>query len=120
VAVKARPQPSWRANNWRSAYEECLYFSKGPAAPFHFLGQRQMRNVLELPYEPKASQYPTEKRPAMIAPLIRASSRRGEVVLDPFLGSGTTAVVARALGRRFVGIEREPAYFNMARRRLAC
>lgn len=119
VAVKARPQPSWRENNFRSAYEECLYFAKGRAVPFHFRGQRFMRNVLELPYEPKASAHPTEKRPAMIAPLIRASSNPGEVVLDPFLGSGTTAVVARALGRHYVGIERDRGYLAMARRRLA-
>lgn len=118
VAVKARPQPAWRRSNWRSAYEECLYFSKGPAAPFHFLGQRRMSNVLMLPYEAKRSRHPTEKRPAMIAPLIEVSSRRGDVVLDPFLGSGTTAVVARSLGRRFIGIEREREYFEMARRRL--
>jgi len=119
VAVKARPQPAWRQGNWRSAYEECLYFSKGAPTPFHFLGQRQMRNAWLLPHEYKASTHPTEKRPAMIAPLIRVSSRRGEVVLDPFLGSGTTAVVARAMGRRFIGIEREGSYLEMARRRLA-
>jgi len=119
VAVKARPQPSFRERNWRSCYEECLYFAKDSAWPFHFQGQRQMRNVLELPYEPKASRHPTEKRPAMIEPLIRVSSSRGQVVLDPFLGSGTTAVIARRLGRRYIGIERSPTYFSMARRRLA-
>jgi site-specific DNA-methyltransferase (adenine-specific) len=118
VAVKARPQPSWSEGNYRSAYEDCLYFSKGVPRPFHFLGQRQMKNVLALPYERKTTEHPTEKRPAMIAPLIRVSSDRGDVVLDPFLGSGTTAVVARALGRRFIGIERDPDYFRMARRRL--
>jgi DNA modification methylase len=54
----------------------------------------------------------------MLAPLIRVSSDPGQVVLDPFLGSGTTAVVARSLGRRYIGIERSPRYFAMARQRL--
>jgi site-specific DNA-methyltransferase (adenine-specific) len=118
VAVKARPQPSWTEGNWRSSYEECLYFSKGRPWPFHFAGQGRMKNVLTLPYEPKESAHPTEKRPAMIAPLIEASSDPGDLVLDPFLGSGTTAVVARQLGRDYLGIEREDRYLAMALERL--
>lgn len=118
VAVKARPQPSWTEGNWRSCYEECLYFSKGRPWPFHFDGQARMKNVLSLPYEPKESEHPTEKRPSMIAPLIEASSNPGDLVLDPFLGSGTTAVVARQLGRDYLGIEREESYLAMARERL--
>jgi len=118
VAVKARPQPSWTKGNFRSAYEECLYFSKGRPWPFHFQGQWRMKNVLLLPYEPKQSDHPTEKRPAMIAPLIRISSNPGDLVLDPFLGSGTTAVVARELGRDYLGIERDAQYLAMARQRL--
>jgi DNA modification methylase len=119
VALKARPQPSWTGHNYRSSYEECLYFSKGRPWPFHFLGQSAMHNVLRLPYEPKASEHPTEKRPAMIEPLIRVSSDPGQLVLDPFLGSGTTAVVAKSLGRHYLGIERQAEYLEMARQRLA-
>lgn len=119
VAVKARPQPSYSEGNYRSCYEEAIYCSKGQPWPFHFSGQREMKNVLLLPYEPKASEHPTEKRPAMLAPLIRASSDPGDLVLDPFLGSGTTAVVARRLGRAYLGIERDPRYLAMARQRLA-
>lgn len=119
VAVKARPQPQWRRSNWGSAYEECLYLTLGAPRPFHFTSQRDMRNALLLPFEPKATDHPTEKRPAMLAPLIRASSNRGELVLDPFLGSGTTAAVARNLGRHYLGIERDPDYYQMALGRLA-
>jgi DNA modification methylase len=119
VALKARPQPSWTRENYRSSYEECLYFSKGRPWPFHFLGQGAMHNVLRLPYEPKASEHPTEKRWSMVAPLVRVSSDPGQLVLDPFLGSGTTAVVAKALGRHYIGIERNPSYLEMARQRLA-
>lgn len=117
VSVKARPQPSATGDNWASAYEECLYFAKGRAWPFHAPAAGRL-NVLTPPYERKASGHPTEKRPGMIAPLIQASSNPGHVVLDPFLGSGTTAVVARSLGRRYVGIERDPDYFAMAKQRL--
>ena len=54
-----------------------------------------MKNVLLLPYEPKLTEQPTEKRPAMFASFIRASSNPGELGLDPFAGSGSTAAVAR-------------------------
>ena len=99
IAVKARPQPSWTEGNYRSCYEEAIYGSKGRPWPFHFSGQHSMKNVLLLPYEPMVTEHPTEKRPAMLASLIQASSNPGEVVLDPFAGSGTTAAVAQSLGR---------------------
>jgi len=118
VAVKDRPQFNWTRGNWRSAYEECVYFSKGTPRPFHFRGQDAMRNVLTVPAVPKESEHPTEKKRAMLEPLIRASSDRGELVLDPFAGSGSTGVVAQQLGRRYVLIERELRYWLMARERL--
>jgi DNA modification methylase len=49
---------------------------------------------------------------------ILASSHEGNLVLDPFCGSGTTGVAALALGRRFIGIEREEAFLTLARRRI--
>jgi DNA modification methylase len=55
----------------------------------------------------------------MLEPLIRASSNPGDLVVDPFLGSGTTAVVARQRGRAYLGIERDPRYLAMAERRLS-
>ncbi len=62
--------------------------------------------------------HPTQKPEKLIAKMILASSRQGDVVFDPFLGSGTTSVVARKLGRRYVGIEIEPAYCCLAEKRL--
>jgi DNA modification methylase len=118
VAVKARPQPSWRRQNFRSCYEECLCFSKGRPVPFHFTNQEAMGNVFTPPFEPKASAHPTEKRPAMLQPLIEASSNPGDLVLDPFLGSGSTAVVAASLGRDYLGFEQNARYLAMARARL--
>ncbi len=63
--------------------------------------------------------HPTQKPEKLLAKLMLASSSRGDVVLDPFLGSGTTSVVAKKLNRRYVGIEMEPQYCVWAEQRLA-
>ena len=62
--------------------------------------------------------HPTQKPEKLIAKLILASSNEGDVVFDPFLGSGTTSVTAKKLGRHFVGIEREKEYAALALKRL--
>ena len=67
---------------------------------------------------PENTNHPTQKPEKLIAKLILASSNSGDVVFDPFLGSGTTAVTAKKLGRRFIGIEREKEYAALALRRL--
>lgn len=63
--------------------------------------------------------HPTEKSVENIAPLIRAFSKPGDIVLDPFLGSGTTAVAAALTGRGYIGIELEQKYCALAERRLS-
>jgi site-specific DNA-methyltransferase (adenine-specific) len=68
---------------------------------------------------PENTDHPTQKPEKLIAKLILASSKPGAVVLDPFLGSGTTAVVAKKLGRRYVGIEHHLDYCCLAEKRLA-
>lgn len=64
------------------------------------------------------TEHPTQKPEKLIAKLILASSNAGDVVFDPFLGSGTTAVVAKKLERRYLGIERERKYVALALKRL--
>ncbi|MBM4060563.1 MAG: site-specific DNA-methyltransferase [Planctomycetes bacterium] len=68
---------------------------------------------------PENTDHPTQKPEKLLAKLVLASSDPGAVVFDPFLGSGTTAVVAKKLGRRFVGIEIEAEYACLAQKRLA-
>lgn len=68
---------------------------------------------------PENTDHPTQKPEKLIAKLILASSHPGEVVLDPFLGSGTTAVVAKKLGRQYIGIELDEEYCCLALKRLA-
>lgn len=67
---------------------------------------------------PENTDHPTQKPEKLIAKLILASSNRGDMIFDPFLGSGTSAVVAKKLGRRFLGIEGEREYCALAQKRL--
>jgi site-specific DNA-methyltransferase (adenine-specific) len=67
---------------------------------------------------PENTDHPTQKPEKLIAKLVLASSNPGDVVLDPFLGSGTTSVVAKKLGRRFIGIEIDETYCCLAEKRL--
>ena len=75
---------------------------------------------LSIPYwsMPENTDHPTQKPEKLIAKLVLASSNPGDVVLDIFLGSGTSAVVAKKLGRNYVGIERESEYCALAQKRL--
>jgi site-specific DNA-methyltransferase (adenine-specific) len=75
---------------------------------------------ISIPYwsMPENTDHPTQKPEKLIAKLILASSNFGDIVLDPFIGSGTTAVVAKKLGRRYIGIECENEYCALAQKRL--
>ena len=63
--------------------------------------------------------HPTQKPEALLHRVLLASTRPGDLVLDPFFGTGTTGAVAKRLGRRFIGIERDPDYAALARARIA-
>jgi site-specific DNA-methyltransferase (adenine-specific) len=77
-------------------------------------------SVIEKPPEHRRkNHHPTVKPLRLMQYLITLGSRPGDVVLDPFLGSGTTAVAAKSLGRRFIGIEREKDYLAIAQARIA-
>src|SRR5690606_26751856 len=68
---------------------------------------------------PENTDHPTQKSEKLLAKLILASSQPGDLVFDPFLGSGTTSVVAKKLGRRYVGLEIDETYGCLAEKRLA-
>lgn len=68
---------------------------------------------------PENTTHPTQKPEKLLAKIILASSQEGDIVLDPFLGSGTTSVVAKKLGRNYVGIELDKYYACVAEQRLA-
>jgi len=67
---------------------------------------------------PENTEHPTQKPEKLVAKLLLASSREGDMVFDPFLGSGTTAAVARKLRRRFFGIEADEDYACLAAKRI--
>lgn len=67
---------------------------------------------------PENTDHPTQKPEKLLAKIILASSQEGDLILDPFMGSGTTAVAAKKLGRNFVGIEQEEEYCCLAMKRL--
>jgi len=85
-------------------------------------GGKQMRDLWTIPtpgrQEKQHGYHPTQKPLRLLERIVRASSCRGDVVLDPFCGSGTTGVAALLHGRRFIGVEQEPRYIELSRRRL--
>lgn len=82
-------------------------------------GPRLMRSVIAVRSEHGRAEHPTQKPVGIVDPLIRYSVPAGGLVLDPFAGSGTTLVAAKACGRRAIGIEVSEAYCEIAARRLA-
>lgn len=79
---------------------------------------RRLRTVWEVHTRPYREAHFATFPPALVEPCIELGTRPGDLVLDPFLGSGTSGAVALRLGRRFIGIELNPEYAEMARRRI--
>lgn len=102
---------SWYMKNCEFA----VYAWKGRARPINDMGCKQL---VSLPNS-KESQHPTEKPVPLMAHYIANSTARGESVIDPFMGSGTTGVAAINLGRKFYGIEKNPRFFDMACERIS-
>jgi len=95
-------------------HESAFLLAKGhPPQP-----QNPISDVQSWEYTGNKS-HPTEKAVSVIAPLIKSFSKQGDIILDPFLGSGTTAVAAALNNRRYIGIELEQKYCDVAERRLA-
>jgi DNA modification methylase len=80
------------------------------------LAPADLQRTERLKERKRAKAHPTQKPEALLHRVILASAAPGDIVLDPFFGTGTTGVVAKRLGRRYIGIEREPAYAEIARR----
>lgn len=99
----------------RYEHEQAYLLAKGePERPARPIG-----DVIDWPARTGNRLHPTQKPVAVLRPLVEAFSRPGELVLDPFAGSGSTLVAARAAGRDFLGIELDPGHHATAARRLA-
>ncbi len=99
---------------FRAQHECILHFSIETPAYF----SARFGNVLRAPRMPADRDHPTEKPVSLMSMLIEVQSERGGMVLDPFMGSGSTGVAALGLGRSFVGIEHDSVHFDTACRRI--
>ncbi|MCE7947261.1 MAG: site-specific DNA-methyltransferase [Chloroflexi bacterium CFX4] len=132
---KSNPMPNFRGTRFTNATETLIWAQKARNQRYtfnyhamkHLNDEKQMPNVWHIPLCSGAERikvngkkaHATQKPEALLYRVILASSNVGDVVLDPFFGSGTTGAVAKKLGRHFIGIERESAYVEVARARLA-
>jgi DNA modification methylase len=115
--LKENPSPHMRKNNYRSGFESAMWLSR-KKYKLNFLSQGEMINVFKGNNSGKETEHPTEKYRWMIEPLIKAHSNVGDTVLDPMCGSGTTCVLAKELGRNYIGIEIEKKYYEIAQNRV--
>jgi adenine-specific DNA-methyltransferase len=95
------------------SHESAYLLAKGNPAKPHTM----LRDVLEWQYTGN-ERHPTEKPLMTMMLLVQAFSSPGDIVLDPFVGSGTTAVAAKKLGRRYIGMDIEPVYAQQAQERV--
>ncbi len=132
---KANPMPNFRGTRFTNAHETLIWASKGEKAKYTFNyrsmktlnDELQMRSDWEFPICGGAERlkkggvkvHPTQKPEALIYRILLACTKPGDVVLDPFFGTGTTGAVAKRLGRRWIGIEREGDYIEAAQERIA-
>jgi modification methylase len=134
---KSNPMPNFKGTRFTNAHETLIWAAKSRGArryTFNYDAMKlandevQMRSDWTLPLatgeervkdEAGAKAHPTQKPEALLHRVILASTRPGDLILDPFFGTGTTGAAAKRLGRRFIGIEREPAYVEVARERIA-
>jgi len=133
---KSNPMPNFRGRRFTNAHETLIWAAREQTSRYTFNYEAlkagnedvQVRSDWTLPLctgEERLKQtdgaklHPTQKPEALIARAILAASRPGDVVLDPFFGTGTTGAVAKRLGRSFIGIEREKSYARAAEKRIA-
>ncbi len=133
---KSNPMPNFRGKRFTNAHETMIWASKEEGAKYTFNYEAlkalnegiQMRSDWVLPIctgherlknEEGEKAHPTQKPESLLHRLIVGSTNAGDVILDPFFGTGTTGAVAKKLGRDFIGIEREEAYRKVAKKRLA-
>jgi modification methylase len=134
VWVKTQPMPNFRGVRFTNAHETMIWAQKEQGARYTFNYQAmkalnddlQMRSDWELPLctgkerlrDNGAKVHPAQKPEALLYRVILASSNPGDVVLDPFFGTGTTGAVAKKLHRRWLGVEQAAGYVQAAQKRI--
>ncbi|HET9428958.1 MAG TPA: site-specific DNA-methyltransferase [Allosphingosinicella sp.] len=132
---KSNPMPNFRGTRFTNAHETLIWASRSEDSRYTFNYRAmkalnedlQMRSDWLLPIcaggervkgEGGAKAHPTQKPESLLYRVLLACSNPGDVVLDPFFGTGTTGAVARRLGRHWIGIERESRYIKVANARI--
>jgi modification methylase len=133
---KANPMPNFRGRRFTNAHETMIWASRSAQAKSYTFNYEalkagnedcQVRSDWFLPIctgnerlkdEKGRKTHPTQKPEALLARILLSASHPGDLVLDPFFGSGTTGAVARRLNRKFIGIERDTTYAAAARARI--
>lgn len=134
VFVKYNPMPNFRGVRFTNAHETLIWAQKKKGAKYTFNHQAmkalnddlQMRSDWYLPMATGSQRlkvngkkaHSTQKPEALLYRIVMASSNPGDVILDPFFGTGTTGAVAKKLRRDWVGIERDKKYIRVARKRI--
>jgi modification methylase len=132
---KANPMPNFKGTRFTNAHETLIWASKSEDARYTFNyramktlnDELQMRSDWTFPIcggqerikRNGTKAHPTQKPEALLYRILLACTKPGDVVLDPFFGTGTTGAVAKRLQRHFIGIEREVDYVDVARERIA-
>jgi modification methylase len=134
---KTNPMPNFRGRRFTNAHETMIWAARDQSAKgytFNYEALKagnedvQVRSDWTLPLCTGEERlkgrdgkkiHPTQKPEALLARVILASSRPGDLILDPFSGTGTTGATAKRLGRQFIGIERDPAYAAAAATRIS-
>ncbi len=133
---KTNPMPNFRGTRFTNAHETLIWAAYEQKAKYTFNYDAlkmaneglQMRSDWEMPICTGAERlkradgkkaHPTQKPESLLHRILVASTNPGDVVLDPFFGTGTTGAVAKRLGRRFIGMERDPAYVEFAMDRIS-
>ena len=131
---KNNPMPNFRGTRFTNAHETLIWASKSQKSKYTFNYQSlkclnddlQMRSNWNLPICSGTERlkkngkkiHSTQKPEALLHRILLATTNKNDLVLDPFLGSGTTAAVAKKLGRKYYGIEKEKTYFKAVEQRL--
>jgi modification methylase len=132
---KSNPMPNFRGTRFTNAHETLIWASRSEDSRYTFNYRTmkalnedlQMRSDWVLPIcsggervkTDGVKAHPTQKPESLLYRVLLACTNPGDVVLDPFFGTGTTGAVARRLGRQWIGIEREPKYVKVASERIA-
>lgn len=120
---KTNPMPRNMNLHFINSTECWIYFVNGAKTGTFNNDGKAMHDFVETSVTPKSERafgkHPTQKPIALMEHFVRLLSNDGDTVIDPFMGSGSTGVACQNLGRNFIGIEKDSAYFDIAKQRLA-